>query len=44
MTTCSPLEPEKRSLALERIAARLSLQGVFGDHDVNRAISASWSD
>jgi hypothetical protein len=38
MVAARPLEPEKRSLLLERIAARLDLNGAFTDNDVEAAI------
>jgi hypothetical protein len=43
MDACAPLAPEKRVLALERIAARLTLQGAFGDSDVDRAIAVAFT-
>jgi hypothetical protein len=41
MIASGPLEPEKRTLALERIAARLTLLAVFTDSDVEAAIAGA---
>jgi hypothetical protein len=42
MVAASPLEPEKRVLLLERVAARLTHGPAFiTDHDVGRAITAA---
>jgi hypothetical protein len=43
MTACGPLEPEKRSQFLERVAAKLTLLGAFTDGDLDRAIAAALS-
>jgi len=42
---CTPLEPEKRSLLLERIAAKLDLRGpAFTDRDIDRTIASAHSE
>jgi hypothetical protein len=39
---CTLLEPEKRSLLLERIATKLDLRGpAFTDRDIDRAIASA---
>jgi hypothetical protein len=44
MTAADPLPAEKRSLFLERVAARLRLHGPrFTDTDLNAAIQAALS-
>jgi hypothetical protein len=40
MLAARPVEPEKRSLLLERIAARLDLNGAFTDNDVEASIGS----
>jgi hypothetical protein len=42
MVVARPLEPEKRSVLLQRIAARLDLNGpVFTDRDLDQAITSA---
>jgi hypothetical protein len=38
MTAASGLSPEKRTLFLERVAARLSLRGRFTERDFGEAV------
>ena len=41
MTAASGLPPDKRSVLLERVAARLTLQGRFNDAGVEAAVRAA---
>jgi hypothetical protein len=41
MTAASGLSPEKRSIFLERIAARLNLRGHFTDRDFDEAVQSA---
>jgi hypothetical protein len=38
MTAAGDLSPEKRSIFLERVAARLNLRGRFNDKDLDDAV------
>ena len=41
MLALAPLDPSKRALAMERIAARLRLDGVRGGHPSNAQVEAA---